>query len=273
MAGSTLQQLIHRTIDGQKARELGVTVSKEKMDEEFRRFIDDRGGPANWPRFLAHMHVTEEDVRQDVEAKVLHDALLARGLGDLTIGDAAVEEHYGKRRHDYYRPLERQLRQIFIATSEGYNAKLKLIALNQAEEAMRRVREQKQDFAAVARRHSEGATASGGGELGWLHRGQMPEPFEKVAFSIPVGSISDIVRTEMGFHIIQCLAERPGRQRPLDDELKAEIRKMLQSRLYQQRLGELYRTWYDQAEVEYLDPLIEAEAREVQKQNARLRPQ
>lgn len=271
VVGSSALQLVRRAIDGQKARELGVTVSPEKMDQEFRRFVDDRGGPANWPRFLAHMHVTEEDVKEDVQAKVLHDALLEKGLGDLTISDAAIEEHYRENKQHYFQPFTRHLRQIFVSTGEDYDAKLKLVALQKAEKCLRLLKEENKDFAEVAKKHSEGGTASKGGELGWLHPGQMPKEFEQVAFSMPVGSISDIVRTSMGFHIIQCLEEKAAHQRKLDDELKGEIRKKLQSRLYQQRLSELYRAWYDEAKVEYLDPVIEAEARAVNEQGSRFR--
>jgi peptidyl-prolyl cis-trans isomerase SurA len=64
------------------------------------------------------------------------------------------------------------------------------------------------DFAAFARRHSQDGTASSGGDLGWAKRGTFVPEFERVAFSLPEGGVSDIVQTEFGFHIIQLLERR-----------------------------------------------------------------
>lgn len=60
------------------------------------------------------------------------------------------------------------------------------------------------DFSELARQNSDDrASASQGGDLGWFGHGHMVEPFEKVAFSLKVGEISDPVRTPFGWHIIK----------------------------------------------------------------------
>lgn len=64
------------------------------------------------------------------------------------------------------------------------------------------------DFADFARRHSQDPTASAGGDLGWAKRGTFVPEFERVAFSLAEGGISDIVQTEFGLHIIQLLERR-----------------------------------------------------------------
>jgi len=270
VVGGTLNQLVRRTIDRQKAAELGVVISPETLEKDFQKFVEDRGGQANWPRFLGHMHVTEEDVKGDLAAKVLHDALIAKGLGDLTITDAAIAEHYQTRQADYYKPRQRRLRQIFFQIPEGAGPLAAQVARSQAEDALRLVRSGK-DFAEVARTRSEGATRERGGDLGLLKKGQMPAAFDQVAFSLPVGGISDMVQTELGFHLIQVVEERAGHQRPLDEGLKAEIRKLLQGRTYQQRLLELEQRWYGEAQVEYLDAAIAEEAKAEQQRGNRYR--
>ena len=271
VVGGTLNQLVQRSIDRQKARELEVSVLPEELDREFRVYVDARGGAANLPRLLLHTGVSEEEIREDIHAKLLHDKVLARRLGEIRISDAQVEEHYSKQRYDFFVQTRRQLRQIFLRTHEGYDSKLKLTVLGQAEEAVRMLREEGRGFEEVARLRSEGGTRGKGGDLGWLHKGQMPAQFDRIAFSMKVGSISGIISTEMGFHIIQCLAEEPGYQRRLDEKLRAEIRGRLASRTRQKLLGELHRRWYGEARVEYLDPLIEAEAREMERRSARYR--
>ncbi len=66
------------------------------------------------------------------------------------------------------------------------------------------------DFADLAKKYSEDpGSATNGGELGFVSRGTLVKEFEEVAFSLKENEISDIVRTQFGFHIIQLL-ERQG---------------------------------------------------------------
>ena len=59
------------------------------------------------------------------------------------------------------------------------------------------------DFAELARANSTCGSASAGGDLDFFGRGQMVPIFEKVAFELEVGKVSDIVETQFGYHIIK----------------------------------------------------------------------
>jgi len=84
-----------------------------------------------------------------------------------------------------------------------------------------------EDFAALARTSSEDSSAPNGGDLGLFGRNQMVKEFEDAAFSLPVGGISDPVRTPFGFHIIKVTDSRPARVVPLEearDALRQELK-------------------------------------------------
>ena len=67
-----------------------------------------------------------------------------------------------------------------------------------------------EDFAELARKYSEDpGSAKNGGDLGFVSRGTLVKEFEETAFSLKEGEISNIIRTQFGFHIIQ-LIERQG---------------------------------------------------------------
>jgi peptidyl-prolyl cis-trans isomerase D len=82
------------------------------------------------------------------------------------------------------------------------------------------------NFADLAKQYSEDTTKDKGGDLGWIVRGQTVPEFEAAAFSLPKGSISDLVKTQYGFHIIQVIDRQVARTQTFD-EVKAAIHDQL----------------------------------------------
>jgi len=80
----------------------------------------------------------------------------------------------------------------------------------QAEDVLKQVKAGG-DFAALAAKYSQDpGSASKGGDVGWVTRGQMVPNFEKAVFSLKPGETSSLVTTEYGFHIVQALAHEPA---------------------------------------------------------------
>jgi parvulin-like peptidyl-prolyl isomerase len=63
-------------------------------------------------------------------------------------------------------------------------------------------------FAELAKEKSEGPSGENGGDLGFFGRGKMAKPFEKKAFELDTGEVSEPVETEFGWHIIKKTDER-----------------------------------------------------------------
>lgn len=64
------------------------------------------------------------------------------------------------------------------------------------------------DFAALAREHSTCPSKGKGGDLGWFGSGQMVPEFERACSTMSVGSVSDVVRTQFGFHVIKLTGKK-----------------------------------------------------------------
>lgn len=82
------------------------------------------------------------------------------------------------------------------------------------------------DFADLARKKSEGPSAPEGGDLYWFKRGMMLPEFDKVAFNLEVGGISDPVRTKFGWHVVKVEERRFQASKPFE-EMKGELRERI----------------------------------------------
>lgn len=92
------------------------------------------------------------------------------------------------------------------------------------------------NFADLAKQYSEDTTKDKGGDLDWIVRGQTVPEFEAAAFSLPKGAISDLVKTQYGFHIIKVIDRETARTQTLD-----EVRPTILAQLQQEKgeqLGE-----------------------------------
>ena len=89
-------------------------------------------------------------------------------------------------------------------------------------------------FADLAKQYSEDTTKDKGGDLDWIVRGQTVPEFEAAAFSLPKGSISDLVKTQYGFHILEIIDRETARTQSFD-----EVKGAIQAQLQQQKAEQL----------------------------------
>ena len=98
------------------------------------------------------------------------------------------------------------------------------------------------DFVDLAKERSIGPRAAQGGSLGRITRGEMPLEFDQVAFNLSVGSISEVVKTPFGFHIIKVTDHIS----PMQMEF-SEVSERIQQRLQAERQEEAVRAFLEEA--------------------------
>jgi peptidyl-prolyl cis-trans isomerase D len=121
--------------------------------------------------------------------------------GDVGVTDREVRNYYDEHREQFTRPARARVNLAYI--SKAANAADTVAALQTAEELREEILSGG-DFAAVAARESDDIGSRDlGGRLGSFGRGSMPDAFTEVAFSMPIGELSEPVQTEFGYHLIQ----------------------------------------------------------------------
>ena len=138
-----------------------------------------------------------------------------------------LQSYYSQHRDQYRVPEQVKVSHILIKTPlPGPDGKVDEKGVAEAQHRAEDLLKQLKSGAKLedlAKKYSEDpGSAKEGGSLGWIGRGQTVPEFEKVAFSLPKGQISDLVKSSYGFHIIRVDDKQEAHMKSLD-EVKAQI--------------------------------------------------
>jgi peptidyl-prolyl cis-trans isomerase C len=210
---TVLQGLVDRQLLLQDARAKGITVAPEAVLGAVSR-LKAEYQDAGFQEALAEGRLSEADFQRKTAARLTVEKLV----------DEVVYERVAVTEEELQGFLEAHATE-FQEPEEVHAAQ---IVVKDVEDA-RRLREELRGgakFAAIARAHSLSADGRLGGDLGWFPRGVMPPEFDKVAFSLEPGQISDVVTSDYGFHIFKLLERRPAHRKEL-----AQVRREVERRL------------------------------------------
>jgi len=211
-----LAEMIDEMLLVAKARRDSIVLTEGELDEEIEvRVRDLRERYGSEEALLAALQEQgltlaelKEIYRDDIERRLLAERVVRQevhGRIDVTWGD--VEEYYEENAEEVaLLPESYEISGILVAPEVSEEAKRQAYQrLNEARELI----EGGRPFGEVAAEYSDDASASRGGELGYVERGQTVPEFETALFGLEPGEISGIVPSRFGFHIIQAL-EREG---------------------------------------------------------------
>jgi len=158
-----------------------------------------------------HVAVTEEEVRAEYMRQ--NGRAIAEYLGlnfsDITLDDAASLERlraYYDAHEDEFAEPEKVVVEVAAFAKEASEVDDQEI-LELAQEVRQEIVDGIIDFAASAVANSDDATKDAGGDLGTFDRNRMGEAFTEAAFSLPIGEISQPVKTQYGYHLIEVLEQ------------------------------------------------------------------
>jgi len=145
------------------------------------------------------------------------------------VPEGEIAEYYELHKDERFTsPEEVHARHILVQVPDGATDAVKAAARTKAEDLLGKLKAGG-DFAALAKQHSDDpGSAAKGGDLGFFPRGRMTPAFEAAAFSLEPGTLSELVETPFGFHIIKVEEHRQGGPKPLEsvhDEVVKALRR------------------------------------------------
>lgn len=160
----------------------------------------------------------------------------------IPVDQAKIEEFYRDNIETYKEPEQRRARHILFKAGEEETAEVHAEKAKKAEEVLERARKGA-DFAALAREYSDDPSKGNGGDLGFFARGRMVPEFEDAVFAMTPGTVSDVVKTPFGYHIIQLVEIKPAATQPLEavsEEITRTLRQKEAESLAFQMANEAY---------------------------------
>ncbi|WP_396654821.1 peptidylprolyl isomerase [Mesobacillus jeotgali] len=226
-----LDSLITNKVIEMEASKEKVKVTGNEIDDELTKLQESYGGEEAFAAALEQNQVSMDRIREDIEVYLLAEKMIGASI------DVSEEE----------------MKNYFEENKESFDQKEQVKAshiLVEDEATAMKVKEeldQGKDFAELAKEFStDSSNAENGGDLGYFSKGEMAEEFEKTAFALEAGAISEPVKTEFGYHIIKLVDKKAAKAAEFDEH-KEEIKELL----FDQEVQAEYTNWLEEKKAEY----------------------
>lgn len=212
--GDILNQTIQEEVLYQAATAAGYSVTDDEVQKEIYAVIVETGRTRESleeelaAQGMSYDTIFESFKRNMAVAEFLNETVISQ----IEVSQDEIEEYYNENSDlpPINNPEQVRARHILVSNESTANEVKTMLTRGY-------------DFAELAKEYSEGPSAPQGGDVGWFSEGMMVPEFEEATFALQVGQISDIVKTQYGYHIIQLTARKQPEVKSIaeaQDEIK-----------------------------------------------------
>jgi len=219
-----VKQLIEERLILHEAEKLGFTITEQEIKAEADSLWDD---PADeeFKTAILEKYSSIDNWKAEIKKKLTIKKIVEELVNSkISVSTTEAKKYYNEHRSSYNMPAQVHARMIVVETKQA------------ARTAKRRLG--RESFEDVAADVSTGLEASTGGNLGFFGKGDMPPEFEEVVFKLPVGKISNIVKTPYGYHIFKVEEKRKSGSQSF-----AEVKNEVVGLLKREKFERAYRRW------------------------------
>lgn len=228
---SAVNALIEEKIIDMEAEKAKIKISDDDIAAEMQNYADSVGGQQALDMFMMQQGITKEDLEKEIVQYLKIEKLIGPKI-DVT--EEEMKEHFEENKESFNEEEQVQASHILVEDEET------------AKEVKEKV-DAGEDFAELAKEYStDPGSKDNGGDLGYFGKGKMVKEFEEAAFALEVDGISDIVKSEHGYHIIKVTGKKEAKEAVFED-VKEEIKETL----FNKELQTEYPTWLNEKKNEY----------------------
>ena len=220
------------------AQELDVTVTDadvdKRLDELKEQFF--QGDEQKYKDELEAQGLTEEQVKSDLRTRLLSEKVFEKVTNEVEVTDEDVQKYYEDNAAQFETPASREVRHILVkskARADQLHAQLEAGA----------------DFAKLARQYSTDPASKKEGGKFTAQQGATVAPFDKVAFDLDTGELSEPVKTQFGWHIIEAVGDIKEKS---TQDLSA-VEEQIRSTLLEEKKNTRINEWIEELRARFED--------------------
>ena len=213
-----LDMIIEEKLQAQEGVKRGMVVDEASIDAAIKNISEKNGlAEGQLEEMLEREGKSLSSYRNYIRDQIMASKVSRFEMSNrVQVSDKEIAKYYRSHQKEFWSDSKVRARHILFIVEPDSNETNRKIKLEQAKKALTNIRKG-ESFIEIASEYSEDVSASNGGDLGFVAKGQMVSEFEEALFNLKVGQVSDIVQTEYGYHIIKAEEVLAGKTLPLVD--------------------------------------------------------
>jgi parvulin-like peptidyl-prolyl isomerase len=236
-----LQRLIDNILIEQEAKKsgAGIIVKDEEIMEVLQNMLTKQKiSMQDFSNNLAREGGSLDAVKKEIRGQMMRTRLLRREVkSKILVSDEEIGEYYNKNRQDYEGKETVRIKQLLLLLPPNADKTVIAKVKKEALQLHKRIIDG-ESFDLLIVKYSQGPAAAQGGDVGFIGRGTIIPEVEAAAFSLPVGQISEVIESGVGFHIIQVVDKKGAGLKPL-----AAVREEIKTKIEDEKLDKKYDEW------------------------------
>jgi parvulin-like peptidyl-prolyl isomerase len=230
LKGQAVTYLIQQAEFEQEAESMGIKVTDDQVNKYLEKLKKQfyGGSEARYQKALKQQGLTEQQAKDSTHAQLIAEEIFKKVTKDITVSKEEVKAYYNSHKSQYGQPQTREVRHILVpkkALADSIYAQLKAGA----------------NFATLAKKYSKDPGSAS------ISKGQTVPAFDKTAFALKKGELSEPIHTQYGYHIIQALSEVKAAQTTSLSKVESSIKQTLE----QQRKNAAMTKWVETKKKSY----------------------
>ncbi len=261
-----LDSLVTQKVIEDQMEKSNVTVTEQAVDKQINEFVSERNMTLdNFKSILEMQGQSFEEFKEKVESSLRFEKFITGKLeGKIDeVTEQQAKDFYDKNKQMFQVEEKVTASHILFDTRtvpEDMNeAEYQKQQMQKAQEALEKIKKGEAEFAEMAQQHSACPSKERGGDLGAFGRGQMVPEFEQTAFNLKEGEVSDIVKTQFGYHIIKVTDKQQAQEKEFK-EVKDQIVEQIQSEQKNKLTMELIEDLKEKANIKYPNEQLKPKA-------------
>ncbi len=239
-----LDNLIGFALLKNEVKEKNITADPAKVEESYNGLVKRFQTEDEFKKALATQGLTDAQLRKNIEEGLIYQQVLDQATKDVPAPtDTDIKKFYDENPKYFAMPEQVHAAHILLKVDQNATPEKKAEVKNRLEALRADIESKKISFAEAAAKNSEDTgSAKNGGDLGFFPRGKMVKPFEDAAFSTKPGTLSPVIETQFGYHLISVIESKAAGTVSLDqatNNIKAFLERKARQDAAQKHVAEL----------------------------------